>query len=403
MKRLILYILFGLAAWSCLDIQSDPYSDSLHDMHVMLVYPDEYGTFVRGGVKVKAENVNLGYSYVSQTDEHGHALFRIPEGIYRISASDINGDDIFNGSVDRIHLNLPSLVVTDTLAHSAAGRIIIKEIYCGGCMKYPEQGNYQTDQYIILHNNYPEVEYLDGLCFGCLAPYNSNSSNPFLGEGASLPSYVPIIQAVWQFGGEGESFPLQPGEDAVLCLRGAIDHSVQYPLSVNLNRPGYFVCYNSTYFTNTTYHPAPGSNITADHYLDVVIKTGKANAYTYSVNSPATVLFKAPDGVKMSEWVLTEGAVIQMPGSTADRVVCIDPEWITDAVEVFNGESSSNNKRLLNSLDAGYVLLSGTFLGHTLFRHTDETLSAELGYEVLRDTNNSSEDFYEREIQSLHE
>ena len=404
MKRFLPVIILALCAvCSCVDEQSNPYEQSLRDLHVLLAYPDGWTDFCRSGVGVKVENVNLGNVYEAESDAAGHALFRLPVGVYRVSVSDVSGDDIFNGSVDRVRLILNSTLVTDTLSHSTAGHIVIKEIYCGGCMKYPEQGTYQADQYVILHNNYPQTEYLDGLCFGCLAPYNSNASNPFLGESSSLPSYVPVIQAVWQFGGNGESFPLEPGEDAVVCLRGAIDHSAQYPLSVNLNRPGYFVCYNSTYFTNTAYHPAPGSNITPDRYLDVLIKTGQANAYTYSVSSPATVLFRAPSGVDIKDWLLTDGAVEQLPGSSIDRVVCVPPEWVCDAVEVFNGASSSNSKRLLNALDAGYVSLSGTFLGHSLFRLTDGDLSSQMGYEVLQDTNNSSADFYERETQSLHE
>ena len=36
-------------------------------------------------------------------------------------------------------------------------------------------------------------------------------------------------------------------------------------------------------------------------------------------------------------------------------------------------------------------------------RKADESLSAEQGFEVLQDTNNSTEDFYERETQSLHQ
>ena len=35
-------------------------------------------------------------------------------------------------------------------------------------------------------------------------------------------------------------------------------------------------------------------------------------------------------------------------------------------------------------------------------RRVDETASAEQGFEVLMDTNNSTADFYERETQSLH-
>jgi hypothetical protein len=217
-----------------------------------------------------------------------------------------------------------------------------------------------------------------------------------------LPDFVPIIQAVWQFPGDGDDFPLQPGEDAVVCLRGAIDHTAEYPLSVNLNRPGYFVCYNSTYFNNTAYHPAPGDQISQDRYIDVVIKTGQANAYTVSNASPALVLFRA-EGVTIQEYVLVPDNVIQVPGSNVDRVVKVPFEWVLDAVEVFDGRSSSNQKRLAPSLDAGYVTQTNTFLGRSLMRNVDEAASVMSGYEVLADTNNSLNDFYETEKQSLHE
>jgi len=383
----------------------DPYSDSLCKVRVKAVYPEGFSP--RAGAKVVAEDINLGNVYELVTDASGESVFTLTRGIYRLRISDVGTSDIFNGSVDKFNLDADSSVEVP-LTHSKAGSIVFKEIYCGGCMKYPEQGNYQTDQYVILHNNNPEIQYLDGLCFGTLAPYNSNASNPFLTKNpetgrTELPDYLPVIQAVWQFGGDGKTFPLRPGEDAVLCLRGAIDHSASYPLSVNLNKEGYFVCYNASYFTNPAYHPAPGNLIAQDHMLEVVIKTGQANAYTFSVNSPTAVIFRAPEGMTMKEYVQTAGAVIQVPGSSTDRVVVVKPEWVVDAVEVFNGSSSSNSKRLLASLDAGYVELSASFLGHTLFRHTDEEMSASLGFEMLTDTNNSSEDFYEREIQSLHE
>ena len=56
------------------------------------------------------------------------------------------------------------------LAMSKAGSIIVKEIYCGGCKKLPQEGDYQSDQYIILHNNHYDVQYLDSLCLGTLSP-----------------------------------------------------------------------------------------------------------------------------------------------------------------------------------------------------------------------------------------
>ena len=64
---------------------------------------------------------------------------------------------------------------------------------------------------------------------------------------------------------------------------------------------------------------------------------------------------------------------------------------------------AGNQKRIPATIDAGAVSLSETFKGRTLMRKADESLSAEQGFEVLQDTNNSTEDFYERETQSLHQ
>lgn len=133
-----------------------------------------------------------------------------------------------------------------------------------------------------------------------------------------------------------------------------------------------------------------------------MIKTGQANAYTFSVFSPATVLFKAKD-TTIQDFVSQADNVIQKPGSTVDRIVKVPINWVLDAVEIYYGGSSNNMKRMPPSVDAGYVTQSALYDGRTLYRHTDEEASREAGYEILEDTNNSSSDFYEREKQSLHE
>ena len=77
-------------------------------------------------------------------------------------------------------------------------------------------------------------------------------------------------------------------------------------------------------------------------------------------------------------------------------------DWVLDGVEVFV-KGGTNKKRIVPGIDAGAVEFSGSFQGHTLFRRADESSSAALGFEILTDTNNSTNDFYEREKQSLHE
>lgn len=405
MKKIIYILTTLFLTVSCLDMNSpDPYQATLNVLTVTADWPSE--GLERSGAEVIVEDMNTDNRYSSVTDKDGVAVFTLPNGLYRINLSGKSEDMVFNAAADKVVVSGSDQVMTLSLAISKAGTIVIKEIYCGGCKRLPQEGNYQNDKYFILHNNDYEVQYLDGLCFGTLSPNNSNAANPWTSVDASgdssLPDFLPVIQAVWKFPGDGDDFPLQPGEDAVVCLNGAIDHAAQFPLSVNLNKPDYFVCYNTTYFPNTAYHPAPGNLISTDRYIDVVVKTGKANAYTFSVNSPTLVLFR-PEGTTIEEHVRLADSIIPVPGSHVDNVVKVPFEWVVDAVEVFNGASSSNAKRLVPSLDAGYVTLSDTYLGHTLMRKTDEAQSAASGYEVLTDTNNSLNDFYEREIQSLHE
>ena len=401
MKRIIYILSIVLAAVSCADIRHvNPYDEGLHVLTVTPQWPET--DLERSGAEVRVEDMNTGSRYVSQTGADGTATFTLPNGLYRVTLSGRDGSDVFNASADKVVISGRDHTLALTLSISKAGSIVIKELYCGGCKKLPQEGDYQADQYIILHNNDYQVQYLDGICFGTLSPYNSTGANPWISADGLLPEFIPLIQAVWQFPGDGDDFPLQPGEDAVVCLRGAIDHAAQYPLSVNLNRPDYFVCYNSTYFNNTAYHPAPGNLISQDRYLDVVIKTGKANAYTMSLSSPAVVIFRA-EGITIQDYVLIPENVTPVPGSAVDNVVKVPYEWVLDAMEVFDGRSASNQKRLAASADAGYVSLSDTFLGHTLMRRVDEEATAQAGYEILADTNNSLNDFYETEKQSLHE
>ena len=407
MKR-ILYILTVILAAACTDMKnSNPYEESLNVLTVTALYPEGYEGFDLEGSLAVVEEMNTGNRYSVPTDAAGCFSLSLPNGIYRINVSGRFDRDVFNGAADKVVISGSDVAMSLPLSYSRAGSIVIKELYCGGCKMLPQEGNYQGDQYFILHNNDYNVQYLDGLCFGTLSPNNSTGTNPWVSKNEStgetiFPDFLPIIQAVWQMPGDGDDFPLQPGEDAVICLRGAIDHTLQYPLSVNLNKPDYFVCYNITYFWNTMYHPAPGNLISQDRIVDVVIKTGQANAYTLSLSSPTLVIWK-PEGMTMHEFANAPGNVIPVPGSNVDDVVTIPMEWVYDAVEVFDGRSANNSKRLPPAVDAGYIMQTDIYLGRSLMRHVDENASAAAGYEVLADTNNTLNDFYETEKQSLHE
>ena len=177
MRKLLTYLLPLWFLVSCAGSVTDPYAATLCRLEVTLDYPE--GAESCEGVAVQAEDINLGSRYSALTDAAGKAVLDLPVGLYRFSVSEIRDEDIFNGTMD----NYPVKGATQlsvALGHSRTGKLVIKEIYCGGCMKAPQEGTYQSDKYLIIHNNYHEVQYLDSLCVGSLFPYNATASNPFL-------------------------------------------------------------------------------------------------------------------------------------------------------------------------------------------------------------------------------
>ena len=401
MQNKVLAILAAaLLAAGCMNGGVPYEAGDLNLVRISMVYPD--GLEMGQEAVIGIEEVSGIISSRIYPEGSSTITTYLPNGIFRISARDRQDDIILNATIDNYVISGKDANVEMVLKKSKAGAIVIKEIYCGGCSMAPvKDDNYQFDKYVILHNNSIDTYYLDGLCMGTLEPYNSNASNKWLSNG-QLPDFLPVIQAVLMMPGSGQDYPLAPGEDAILAICGAIDHSQEYPLSVNLNRPDVFALYDPVLFSNTKYHPAPGPLVSADRYIKIVIKMGQANAYTLSVNSPTFILFRTPEGTDIYDYVADNANIRQAPGSS-DKVVAVPFSWVLDGAEVFNGSSTGNQKRLPEVIDAGAVSLSETAKGHTLMRYVDEQASMDLGFEVLVDTNNSTEDFYERDTQSLHE
>lgn len=391
MNKIISIIsLFLLAA--CMQLQnSNPYVEDLKDLSVVIELSDDLQSLKTEGISVTLSELNNGTEFKQHFDDKGVAVFRLPAGVYRATISESIAGEQFNASVSGIVLS-ENKTISIPLVLSKTGDLLIKEVYCGGCSKAPQEGNYAYDSYIIIHNNSAKVQYLDSLCFGAVAPYNSTSAPVWEAD----IDFAPIIQALWMFPGSGQDHPLQPGGDAVLVLKEAIDHRSTYPLSVNLNMSDYYVLYNSTLFPGSSSHPVPvpGDKISPDHILDLVRKMGQANTYTFSISSPAMVIFKTKD-MNVQEFLDSEGVIVQLPGSTVDRVVKVPLDWIIDGMEVFAGQSNSNKKRLGASVDASSITLSNIYEGKSLVRRVNEERSAAAGYEVLYDTNNSSSDFIE--------
>lgn len=385
---------------------SHPYDADLLTLEIVSIYPVGYESSVQSGVEVKAEEITNGNHYIARTDEAGCATFRIPRGVYRISVADWREDAIFNGALEEIRLTEGSAAQRYELPliQSTPGTIVFKEIYCGGCPMTPATGNLQNDQYVILHNNANTTQYLDGLCFGVVAPSAASGANNWVttvdGQ-LQFQEFAPIFECVWQFGGAGTDFPLAPGEDAVIAIRGAVDFTQDFPLSVNLNKPEYFATFSRLHFENETLNLTPGDRIQESHLLQVLKKTGVSKAYSIAIQSPAVIIFRPAAEVDFKAYVEDDSQCVATDPAGSAKCFKVPWEWILDGVEVFYG--TRNYKRLKTEVDAGAFPFSEYYHCHTIHRQLNEAATAANGYPIYVDTNNSSVDFYERSSQSLHE
>lgn len=224
--------------------------------------------------------------------------------------------------------------VSVELKYAKPGTILIKEIYSGGCPQDPPAtGSYADDKYIVLHNNSFDTYYLDGLCLGMVAPYNSNANNPWTSTDPSgnivFRDYAAMPDCIWMFPGTGTDFPLEPGEEAVVAYYG-VDHTQTYSQSVNLNRKGYFVLYDMVHYPGNRLHPTPtpGDQIDESHYMKVLKKTGTNTAVVYviSQNSPAVILFRAPGDFDLDAYLANdlESAIAQRQRRLFENSVGVD-------------------------------------------------------------------------------
>lgn len=441
----IAFVVFALInTISCKDLlnvsEDDLYKGSLKRVNITLSFDEEYASYDKSSFYVILEEITNNNNFTYHTDSDGTLKAEIPYGLYNIRAGGhltTNSKVLFNGERSRVELTASTTAdININLLTSFTGALIIKEVYHAGTQRTPYEGTWQYDQYAIIYNNSETVHYLDELCIGTLDPGNSNATNSWLIDDPEnpgskiIPDTLAVSTAALQFPGNGTDYPLEPGEQAVLVFTGAVDHTVMYPLSVNLNHSDYFVVYDNNIFTNTTYHPAPGPAIQSSRFMKIARKFGTSTAYAVSISSPALILYRVPQEMgELVSYANQDKNTIFKPGSTTPYLK-VPIDWVLDGVDVYNGAATNNNKRLKAAVDAGYVTMPTTYQAMTVYRNVDEEATLEIpgneafivrsysqgndpsgidaeatirkgGRIIYMDSNNSSDDFHARSTQSL--
>ena len=341
-------------------------------------------------LEVRLQNKGADFTYTAHPDASGQVSFEVQPGKYDVVASAwfkstriaVNGaSEEFILTADGLYdaqgtLRAPLLEIP--LHVAVPNPLIIREAYFHGSSTL-EGANYTKDTYIELYNNAGpggQTVYLDSLCLATVFPYNSTTgNNAWAGRDT-----IPIAQMYWMFPGDGHTYPLAPGESAVVACIAAVDHGGRATSGLPLQK-AHFGCWSEI---------LPRHEIAAGVVPMVLNMTGQGNQWAISIHSPAFVVFKPAMGVAAYQ---SQAAIWEdfEPGkSSGSKYWHIDKAWVLDGVECVDSPSSAI-KRLPGTVDASYVWMrSGHYSGKCVTRRLDFT---EDGIEVFMDTNNSDADF----------
>ena len=361
------------------------------------------------GLDVQVRNINTNSVFIAQSSADGVASFCVTPGIYEASVSASRRDDknayIYNGVSGQFTVfNDKTTKVALPMKQVRISPLVIKELYCGGCMMDDGVTAFQLDKCVILYNNSNEPLSLDNLCFGMVAPANAQTANNNYNEDGRLnyedEGFLPMWNGIWYF---PSTLVIQPYSEIVVNIYGAINNTLTVSQSIDYANSEYYCMFDpESGYSNPRYYPTPSEVIPTSHYLKAVFYA-LGNAWPLSNTSPALVLFQTHGKTPQELASDVSGYWYDGGGSqTSRRCIKVPNEWVIDAVEVFSTDYSTQCvKRLTADVDAGYVWLTNK-MGHSLCRRIDgQATAASGGHTVYVDTNNSTNDFYEIQSCSL--
>lgn len=379
-------------------------------------------------ISVKFTNLGTGNVISAKTNEAGLVSFnKISPGTYDIDASttisaatytEITGvftdkDMIFNASIKtkQINIGFSELVKLDLFSGKVSDWVI-KQVYYAGSDR--TDGALYRDQFIEIYNNSDKVLYADSLFIGEITgvvslpntTYNLLSSNQMdWSKAVGMPTNINpntdyvYTRALLLVPGTGTQHPVEPGKSIVIAQTG-LNHKSPFignnGKTISVNNPSLTIDLSGADFEAYYGDVVSGSKLASD------VDTPVPNMIPIQIFGK-DMIFDNPGRYSyiVGKWDgITEVKDLPnypyptktTPGSTATKYFQIPNAIILDAVEIEpNLAEDRIPKKIHPSLDAGYTFVpAGSYTSQSVIR---KTLKTENGRVILKDTNNSSEDF----------
>lgn len=353
--------------------------------------------FNTAGLNVRFVNYDENLVVEAVTNEKGFAVGRnlIP-GNYTVSVSgEVENSGItyyLNGSVQNMALTVSvseeeaagspeASKYAIAIRPAQVGQLCFREIFYSG-----SPGYYFRNQFYEIYNNGDEVYYLDHLCFAQLEPATATVNLPDWPDEDGMNNYVYGC-TVWQFPGNGNDYPLYPGESVIVVQEGA-DHTL------NTTGTGVKALMDNSKAEFETWSGNAQRNTQVPD-LPYVFWSGNVNTMQWltSVFGSAFCLYNPGRTLEFNDndyWVM--GRTMQHKvGSATPYYARIPAEQILDGVELIPTPNDLNMKRIPGFVDAGAASVGATYNNMSVCRKVIDHRPDETP--VYQDTNNSTDDF----------
>ena len=333
-------------------------------------------------------NFSEGIETVVKVGSDGVAMAEVIPGVYNITVRSTQKYDgksyILNGLAQNVTLTEDVTTASDkyaiTIQPLLGSPLCFREMYYAG-----SPGGYFRDQFYEIYNNGEEVIYLDHLCLAHLVPEYATTALPEWPAEDGVGKYA-YAKTLWQIQGDGDDYPLQPGESVVLAQEAA-DHTQIETWAgfglVDTSRVEWECWSGNEQRINPEVPDLP-----------YVFWSGWIMTMQWftSVDGSAMALYQPGQNLEFGSDYWQEGVTTSaMVGQGGQQYVRIPVGDIYDAVECIPTSADLDMKRIPGILDSGATSVDGYYNGKSVSRKVVDY--REDGTPIFQDTNNSTDDF----------
>lgn len=362
-----------------------------------LTEPEDLNVTSISDLHVTFKNVNTG-KLTTNTMTGTTGKLTLNEGLYNITVEGkmnyIVDEKTVEGQVKgyKESVNLVGTTSADNIKlflFNSKADFVIEEVYFAGSTT-PEGKQYSGDQYFKIYNNSDSVLYADGLVI-LESAFKTSQQYEYTPD---VMSQAMVVQCVYAIPGNGKDYPVQPGESLLICDK-AIDHTAANTNSFDM-RNANFEWYDETEKNLDTDNPEVTNLDKIYSYTKTIWILNNQGLCTYAI-----ARLKVDKETFLKDYRY-QADYININPMTIDRYK-VPNEWIIDAVNISNKAQYVWNV-VDPSLDMGFTYCGEVASDKNRYNKSvrRKVLSTTPdGRKILKDTNNSTEDFEAKATPSL--